>query len=199
MSDSEISDAGGDFAAQAAAIVAAQYPGLRQVYPHSQTLGSTSLTEVRLDPSGVARYEWGEYTVHVLVGSEQHLDSDDPDGTALQRQVQAHVALLVTEVGTEPPPDGHVEWVMTNPRPDLLFPAVFNAAAADPEDPRFRSAVLATVGMALRCVTIATAHARQCAADAAEEVQWERERPEGTPPRAWRRRKLAERAAARAR
>jgi hypothetical protein len=175
-----------------AAAVAGEYPGLRQVHPHA--LG-VPLADVRLDPSGAARYTWSGYEVHVTVGPEAHLNADDTDSTSLQREVRAYATLLVTDV-RDATTRGHVEWDMTNPRPDMLFPAAFSAAAADPADPRYASAVLATIGKALDCARIATAHAGRRAAEAAEEQRWERERPAGTTRVAWLRRKREERSRA---
>ncbi|MFF1481426.1 hypothetical protein ACFVYD_28405 [Streptomyces sp. NPDC058301] len=54
------------------------------------------------------------------------------------------------------------------------------------------------MGQALDYARLATARAERHAADADEEAQWERDRPEGTSRTAWRRAKQKEREAARA-
>lgn len=179
-----------DPAEQTAAAVTAEFPGLRQAHPHS--IGEhRPLSAVQLDGQ-TARYRWGPYDVHVTVGHEAHLDTDTPESTSLQRQIRAHATLLIHEV-VDASTRGHVEWDITNPRPELIFPAAFSAAAADQGDPRFASAVLATVAKALEYARIATPHAQTRAAEAAEEAQWERERPEGTSRLRWMRAKRAER------
>ncbi|MEU1824204.1 hypothetical protein ABZ502_17475 [Streptomyces abikoensis] len=174
-----------------AAAVAADYPGLRQAHPHS--IGRP-LADVRLDGLS-ARYSWKKYDVHVTVGPEGHLNTGDVEDQSLQRQVRAHAALLVTEVRDAPAVRGHVEWEMDDLRPEIVFPPAVCAAAADLTDPRLASAVLATVARALDYAKIATGHASERAAEAEEEAQWERERPEGVSRGRWLRQKQAERAA----
>ncbi|MFE3629517.1 hypothetical protein [Streptomyces goshikiensis] len=171
-----------DPAEQTAASVADAYPGLRQVEPFS--IGGEPLAVLRLAPNLTARYRWGGYDVHVRVGPEDHLRRDDPDDASLQRQVRAHATLLVGEV-VQGKVRGHVEWEVFNPRPEIIFPAAFSAAAASLDDPRLASAVLATVALALDYARIATGRAGRQAAEAAEEAQWERERPEGMRRSKW--------------
>ncbi|RLU82528.1 hypothetical protein CTZ27_29810 [Streptomyces griseocarneus] len=185
-------------AEQAAAALAADFPGLRQSHPH--VIGG-ALADVQMEP-GVAgltaQYSWELYTVYVDVGHEVHLNRDDPEDRSLHRQVRGHAALFATSVtGTDDATvRGHVEWPMLNQRPELSFPAAYNVATADRSDPRLASAVLVTVGMALDYARIATQQAVQHAADAGEVVQWGRECPEGVRMSKWlRERKNARNAA----
>ncbi|MFG2986190.1 hypothetical protein ACGFYQ_33900 [Streptomyces sp. NPDC048258] len=180
-------------AEQTAAAVTADYPGLRQTQPFS--VGSP-LAAVTLGPDGTARFSWGGYEVHVAVGPSAHLNSDDVEDTVLHRQVRAHATLAVHGLH-EATTRGHVEWDVASTVPEVLFPAAYAVAAADRDDPRFASAVLATAAKALDHARIATAQAGQSAAQAAEELQWERDRPEGVRRSAWLRQKRAEREAAR--
>lgn len=173
---------------QTAAALGAAFPGLRQVHPY--VIGRL-LTDVRLDAKGAARYAWAGYEIHVAVGHEDHLD-DDPDSTALHRQVRAHATLLVPGV-VNADSRGHVEWDMTNPRPEIFFPAAYSVATADRSDPRFASAVLATVARALDYARISTGCAERQGRLAAEEVRWESERPDDVSQRKWLRLKRAER------
>ncbi|MFE7050881.1 hypothetical protein ACFVAM_21230 [Streptomyces californicus] len=136
------------------AALAAAYPRLRRADP---MVPAAPLAEVRLTPSGTARYRWSGYDIHVTAGHEDHLDRD-PDSTILHRQIRAHATLLVPQpLGAEG--IGHVEWEMTNPRPQLVFPAALAVATADKGDPRFAAAVLSTVAQALTYARLATAHA----------------------------------------
>ncbi|MFJ1647955.1 hypothetical protein [Streptomyces sp. NPDC088258] len=172
-------------AEQTAAAVAADYPRLRRIFPHA--IG-VPLADVQLDAAtSSARYSWSSYEVHVTVGHEAHLDTNDPESTALHRQVRAHATLLATDVRDAPAARGHVEWEMANGRPDIVFPTAYTVATADPDDPRFPGAVLATVAKALDYARIATVTAGDRAAEAAEEVEWERQRPEGMGRLKWRR------------
>ncbi|MEU7162034.1 hypothetical protein AB0A98_37320 [Streptomyces chrestomyceticus] len=175
-----------DPAEQTATAVAAAFPGLRQAEPYS--LGQP-LSAVQLTPRRTARYTWGPYDVHVAVGPEDHLNREAPEDASLQRQVRARAALLATGV-KDADLRGHAEWRFDNNRPEVLFPEAFSAAAADQDDPRFASAVLATVALALDYARIATGHAGQQAAEAA---QRERERPKGVSRTEWMRQKQAER------
>jgi len=86
---------------------------------------------------------------------------------------------------------------MLNPRPEIVFPPAYSVGAAELTDPRLASAVLATVALALDYTRIATEHAVRTAADAAEETQWERDRPADVSWRKWARRKRNERDARR--
>ncbi|MFB8236299.1 hypothetical protein ACFC58_07065 [Kitasatospora purpeofusca] len=145
---------------ETAAAVTAAYPGLRQAHPFS--LGQP-LADVHVEANGGARFAWRDYEVHVETGPPGHLNTDDVEDESLQRQVRARAVLLATEtMGV--PVRGHVEWEVTNPRPELGFPVAYVVAAADLRDPRFSSAVLAAVGLALDYAVIAT----RCAAQAAE-------------------------------
>ncbi|QKZ20301.1 hypothetical protein [Streptomyces chartreusis] len=179
-------------AEQTAAELAAAFPGLRQAHPYAV---GRALVDVQLEPNGTARYAWAGYDVHVTVGHEDHADRD-PDSTALHRQIRAHATLLVQEI-FHTTPRGHVEWDMTNPRPELVFPAAYTVATADRSDPRFASAVLVTVAMALDYARLATEQASRQALLAADEVRWESERPPGVSQRKWLREKRAQRDAAR--
>ncbi|WP_424892216.1 hypothetical protein [Streptomyces sp. XH2] len=188
-----------DLAEQAAAALAADFPGLRQSHP--RVIGAP-LADVQLEPGAdglTARYTWELYTVFVHVSHEDHLNRDDPEDRSLHREVRAHAALLAASVtaAEDTKVRGHVEWPMLNQRPEMIFPAAHTVATADRSDPRFASAVLVTVGMALDHATIATQHAAQHAADAAEVVQWGRECPQGVRLSKWLRQKKTERAAAR--
>ncbi|MGK4581764.1 hypothetical protein [Kitasatospora sp. HPMI-4] len=145
-------------AEQTAAAVAAAYPGLRQRHPFSV---GNRLADVQVEASGKARYAWKGYEVHVQVGQPSHLN-DDPEDESLQCEVRAVAVLLATEV-MGLPVRGHVEWEMTNPRPEVIFPAAYVVAAADKQDPRFASAVLAGVGLALDYASAATHLAGQVA------------------------------------
>ncbi|WP_274036668.1 hypothetical protein [Streptomyces sp. MMBL 11-1] len=174
------------------AALAAAHPGLRQSEPLAF---GAALADVRLTPPGTARFSWAGYEVHVTVGHEDHLDRDHPDSTALYRQIRAHATLLVTQTNTVDG-IGHVVWEMTNPRPDMVFPTAFAVAVADRADPRFAAAVLSTVAKALTHARLATEHAAAQAQQAADEVQWESERPAGVSPRTWLRDKRAQRDAA---
>ncbi|WP_030569790.1 hypothetical protein [Streptomyces aureocirculatus] len=174
--------------------LAAACPGLRQTEPYA--IGAP-LADVRLTPRRTARYTWAGYEVRVSVGDEDHLDRDPPDSTVLYREVRAHAVLVVPQTAAVDG-IGHVEWEMTNPRPEVAFPGAFTVAVADREDPRFASAVLATVAKALTHVRLATEHAGTQAAQAADEVRWESERPPEVSQRKWLRDKRAQRDAARA-
>ncbi|MFJ5635055.1 hypothetical protein ACIQF5_20760 [Streptomyces goshikiensis] len=177
-----------DVAAQTKAAVLAAYPGLRQSHPRN--FADDQLT-VLLD-GRTAQYTWGPYKVHVTVGPEAHLNTDDQEDTSLQRQVCAYATLLDTNLmGVSS--RGHVEWDITNPRPEVIFPAAFTAAAADRDDPRFTSAVLATVAKALDYALLATRTVADRAREAEQDAQWRRECPEGIRPTAWLRQKRAER------
>lgn len=177
---------------QTLAALAAAYPGLRQSEPYEI---AAKLADVRLTSQRTARFMWAYYEVHVRVGEEDHLDRDNPDSTALYREVRAFATLLVP--GTVAVDGiGHVEWEMANSRAEMAFPAAFAVAAADRNDPRFAAAVLSTVGKALGYARLATEHAVVQAEQAADEVRWESERPEGINPRKWLRDKRAERDAA---
>ncbi|MFD7663537.1 hypothetical protein [Streptomyces sp. NPDC059788] len=180
-------------AEQTAAAVAAAYPGLRQAEPHN--IGDP-LSTVNLNPDLTARYTWGGYDIHVAVGHEDHLNRADVEDRSLQREVRAYATLPVPKV-VDAEVRGHVEWGMRNPRPDIRFPTAYSAAAAALDDSRLASAVLATVALALDYMRIATEHAGPHAADAAEEAQWERDRPKGIPRSRWQQQKRAERAARR--
>ncbi|MFE4309200.1 hypothetical protein ACFRR6_24485 [Streptomyces sp. NPDC056891] len=177
-----------DPAAQTKAAVVAAYPGLRQSHPRSFTGDQPT---VLLDGL-TARYSWGPYEVHVTVGHEAHLNTNDSEDLSLQRQVRAHATLLVTNL-TAISTNGHVEWDVANPRPELIFPAAFTAAAADRDDPRFTSAVLATVMKALDYARHATEDAGHRAREADQEAQWVRERPANIRLSTWLRQKRAER------
>ncbi|MFF2864809.1 hypothetical protein ACFVSX_33610 [Streptomyces rubiginosohelvolus] len=142
---------------QTVAVLAAAYPGLRQTEPSKW---GAPLADVRLTPQRTARFSWAGYEIHVIVGHEDHLDREHPDSTALYREIRAHATFLV-------------------PRADMAFPTAFAVAAADQADPRFAAAVLSTVAKALTYARHTTEHA----ADQAEEVRWESERPEGVNPR----------------
>ncbi|MFD5819371.1 hypothetical protein [Streptomyces sp. NPDC127038] len=148
-----------------AAMLAAAFPGLRWAYPSA--IGQ-ALADVQLDANGTARYAWAGYEVHVSVAHEDHLDGN-PESNALHRQVRAHCVLLVPGVA-DALSRGHVEWDMANPRPEVVFPAAYAVATADSSDPRFASAVLATVGRALDHVRIASGHAQGRTETAAQEV-----------------------------
>jgi hypothetical protein len=174
---------------QTVAALAAACPGLRQTEPSKF---GAPLAHVRLTPQRTARFTWAGYEVHVLVGHEDHLDRDDPDSTTLYREVRAHATLLVPQT-TKVEGIGHVEWEMTNPRAEMAFPTAFAAAAADQADPRFAAAVLSTVAKALAYARLATEHAAVQAEQAADEVRWESERPEGVNPRTWLKDKRARR------
>ncbi|MFF4531676.1 hypothetical protein ACFY1P_20690 [Streptomyces sp. NPDC001407] len=185
-------------AEQAAAALAADFPGLRQSHPH--VIGG-ALADVQMEPGAnglTARYTWELYTVYVHVGREDHLNRDDPEDRALHREIRAHAALLAPSVtGTEDATvRGHVEWPVLNPRPEMIFPSAYAVATADRSDPRFASAVLVTVGMALDNALLATHHATRHAAEVAEVVQWGRECPEGTRLSKWLREKKKARTAA---
>ncbi|WP_332758300.1 hypothetical protein [Streptomyces sp. MT206] len=176
-------------AEQTAATVTAAYPGLRRTSPLRP---GAPLTEVELDHRLTTRYSWHGYEVDVHVGPPEHLNREDVEDTSLQRQVRAVATLVVLDVQGATAP-GHVEWDLANTRPELVFPAASSAAAADTGDPRFASAVLATVARALEHARIATAEATRRAATAAEEAQWERERPDGVSRLKWLRLKREER------
>ncbi|KOU43185.1 hypothetical protein [Streptomyces sp. WM6378] len=177
---------------QTVAALAAAYPGLRQTEPSKF---GAPLADVRLTPQRTARFAWAGYEVQVSVGHEDHLDRDDPDSTALYREVRAHATLLVPQT-VQVDGIGHVEWEMTNSRSEMGFPAAFAVAAADQHDPRFAAAVLSTVAKALAYARLATKHAVVQAEKAADEVRWESERPAGVSPRKWLRDKRAQRNAA---
>ncbi|MFJ4774719.1 hypothetical protein ACIP88_37435 [Streptomyces uncialis] len=177
--------------AEQAAALQRDFPGLRRTHPH--VIG-VPLNEVQLDPATLtARFSWAGYEVRVSAGHEDHLNREDPDDASLHRQISAHATLLVS--GPAPEAREGAEWQLTNLRPEIHFPAVLSVAVADLADARFASAVLAAVGTALDHVRLATAHARQAAADAAREVQWERERPDGVSRTRWMLQKRAEHAA----
>ncbi|ATM24668.1 hypothetical protein SMD44_p10169 (plasmid) [Streptomyces alboflavus] len=180
-------------AEQTAHAVAAAYPGLHQSAPYS--IGKP-LSAVQLAPDLTARYSWGPYEVHVKVGPGGHRNTDDPEDTSLQRQVQAHATLLVTEISRaeEAQVRGHVEWPMYAHNPQIMFPAAHNAAAENLKDPRLASAVLATVAQALDFTQLATRLAAHKADAAAQEAQWRRECPTGMSVSQWLRRKRAEQA-----
>ncbi|KAB7835562.1 hypothetical protein [Streptomyces mobaraensis] len=185
-------------AEQAAAALAADFPGLRQSHPR---VFGAALTDVQLEPGAAgltARYAWELYTVYVHVSQEDHLNRDDPKDQALHREIRAHATLLATSVtGTKDAKvRGHVEWPKLNQRPEMIFPTAYTVAPADCSDPRFASAVLVTVGMALDYARIATQHAVRHAAEAAEVVRWGRECPQGTRLSKWLREKKNERSAA---
>ncbi|MFD3908980.1 hypothetical protein ACFXOL_29460 [Streptomyces californicus] len=168
------------------------YPGLRQADPY--TIGA-QLGDVRLTPQRTARYSWADYEVQVSVSHEDHLDRDDPDNTALYRQVRAHATLLVPQaIGVDG--IGHVEWEVINHQAEMAFPAAFAVAVADQHDPRFAAAVLSTVAKALAYARLATDHAVVQAEQAADEVRWESERPAGVSRRKWSRNMRAQRNAA---
>ncbi|MFJ4700461.1 hypothetical protein ACIP5N_22220 [Streptomyces sp. NPDC088768] len=177
---------------QTVAALGAAHPGLRQTEPSKW---GTPLADVRLTPRGTARFSWAGYEVHVVVGHEDHLDRDNPDSTALYREVRAHATSLVSRTD-QAEGIGHVEWEMTNPRADMAFPVAFAVAVADRADPRFAAAVLSTVAKALTYARLATEHAAAQAERAADEVRWESERPEGVSQRSWFRDKRAQRDAA---
>ncbi|MFJ5817402.1 hypothetical protein ACIQGT_26410 [Streptomyces sp. NPDC093108] len=172
--------------------LAAAYPGLRQTEPYKI---AAELTDVRLTPQRTARFTWAGYEVHVSVGDEDHLDRDNPDSTALYREIRAYATLLIPET-VAVDGMGHVEWEKTNPRPETAFPVAFAVAAADQYDQRFSSAVLSTVGKALGYARLATEHAATHAERAADEVRWESERPPGVSQRKWLRERRAQRDAA---
>ncbi|MFH8792223.1 hypothetical protein [Streptomyces sp. NPDC017941] len=177
--------------------LAAAYPGLRQTEPYE--IGAP-LADVRLTPRRTALFTWAGYEVRVSVGDEDHLDRDHPDSTTLHREVRAQAVLLVPQMISQTAAAegaGHVEWEVTNPRPEITFPAAFAVAAADRTDPRFASAVLATVAKALAHARLATEHAGTHAEQAADEVRWERERPAEISQRRWLQKKRAQRDAAR--
>ncbi|MER5974196.1 hypothetical protein ABT112_31575 [Streptomyces sp. NPDC002055] len=174
------------------AALAAACPGLRQTDPSKF---GASLADVRLTPQRTARFAWAGYEVRVTVGHEDHLDRDHPDSTVLYREVRAHATLLVPQT-VAVDSIGHVEWEMTNPQSEMAFPPAFAVAAADQHDPRFASAVLATVAKALAHARLATEHAGAQAKQAADEVRWESERPPGVSQRKWLRDKRAQRDAA---
>ncbi|MEW1760399.1 hypothetical protein AB0393_28295 [Streptomyces cyaneofuscatus] len=179
------------------AAVAAACPGLRRVHPHSIGVPGVTLADVRLDPKGTARYTWAGYEVLVTVGHEAHLDRDAPDSTALHREVRAQATLLLAQMVSQAAAMdsfGHVEWEMTDHRPELVFPAALAVATADTNDPRFASAVLATIAKALEFARIATGHAAVQAERAADEVRWESERPPGVRQAKWARDKRKEKA-----
>lgn len=178
------------------AALTAACPGLRQTEPYA--IG-TPLADVRLSPQRTARFAWAGYEVQVTVGHEDHLDRDHPDSDALYREVRAQAALLLPQMVPQTAAldgVGHVEWQMINPRPELTFPAAYAVAVADKRDPRFASAVLATVERALSFARLATEHAGARAEQAADEVRWERERPPAVSQRKWARDMRARRDAA---
>ncbi|MEE1821640.1 hypothetical protein PUR61_05430 [Streptomyces sp. BE20] len=80
---------------------------------------------------------------------------------------------------------GHLEWSIPNPRPEIVFPAVRGAVAADRSDLRFASGILVLVAAALDRAVFAAPRVADGAAVVAREAQWERERPEGTGRRDW--------------
>ncbi|MFE7485168.1 hypothetical protein [Streptomyces sp. NPDC057552] len=178
---------------QTVAALASAHPGLRQTEPSKW---GAPLADVRLTPQGTARFSWAGYEVHVIVGHEDHLDRDNPDSTALYREVRAHATLLVHRTAQVEEGIGHVEWEMTNPRADMAFPTAFAVAAADRANPRFAAAVLSTVAKALTYARLATEHAAAQAERAADEVRWESERPEGVSQRSWFKDKRAQQDAA---
>lgn len=174
---------------QTLAALAASYPGLRQTEPSKW---GAPLAEVRLTPQRTACFSWAGYEVHVIVGHEDHLDRDNPDSTALYREVRAHATFLVPQtVGVDG--IGHVEWDMINHRSEMVFPAAFAVAVADQADPRFSAAVLSTVAKALAYARLATERAVIQAEQAADEARWESERPAGVNPHKWLRDKRAQR------
>ncbi|MGW3387342.1 hypothetical protein [Streptomyces cinereoruber] len=169
--------------------LAAAYPGLRQTEPYE--IG-VQLADVRLTPQLTARYTWAGYEVQVAVGHEDHLDRDSPGSTALYREIRAYATLLVHKT-VAVDGIGHVEWEMTNPRPEMAFPVAFAVAVADRRDPRFASAILSTVAKALGYARLATEFAGAAAERAADEIRWESERPPGVSQRKWLRDKRAQR------
>ncbi|MET9779187.1 hypothetical protein ABZ023_33915 [Streptomyces sp. NPDC006367] len=177
---------------QTLAVLAAAYPGLRQIEPSKW---GAPLAEVRLTPQRTARFSWAGYEVHVIVGHEDHLDRDNPDSTALYREIRAHATFLVSQT-VDVDGIGHVEWEVINPRSEMAFPAALAVAVADQADPRFAAAVLSTVAKALAYARLATERAVIQAEQAADEVRWESERPAGVNPRKWLRDKRAQRDAA---
>ncbi|MFJ2882413.1 hypothetical protein ACIQGT_14170 [Streptomyces sp. NPDC093108] len=179
-----------DPAEQAAAAIGAEYPGLYQAEPSG--IGMLSpLTDVKLTHQQTARYSCGEYEVHVAVGPEDYLDTNDPEDTALHRLVRATAVLVAPALFVDP--RAHVEWVKHNPKPVISFPTVHVVATADRDDPRFTAAVLAAIGMALDYARTAVPHVTTAAEQAATEAQWESERPADVPRRRWLSQKSRER------
>ncbi|MFJ5819362.1 hypothetical protein ACIQGT_36545 [Streptomyces sp. NPDC093108] len=182
-----------DPAEQAAAVIGAEYPALYQAEPSS--IGTShSLANVELTPQQTARYSCGDYDVHVAVGPEDYLNADDPEDTALHRLVRATAVLVAPALYVDP--RAHVEWVKHNPKPVISFPTVHVVATADRHDPRFASAVLAAIGMALDYARATVPGVAEAAEKAAAEAEWERERPADVPRRRWLRQKDQERSQA---
>ncbi|MFI1204803.1 hypothetical protein ACH4VR_36145 [Streptomyces sp. NPDC020883] len=179
--------------AETLAALTAAYPGLRQSDPYK--IGA-SLAEVRLTPQRTARYAWAGYEVQVSVGHEDHLDRENSDSTALYREVRAQAVLLLPEMVSQAAWGdgiGHVEWEVSNSLPEIEFPPAHAVAAADQQDPRFASAVLATVAKALVFARMATERAGVHAGLAAEEIQWAAECPPDMSLRRWLQQKRRER------
>lgn len=182
-------------AEQTADAVTADYPGLRQSSPPNP---GAPLTTVTLGNDSMAYYSWCGYEVQVHVGPADHLNRDDVEDQVLHRAIHAFATLTITAGLHEAPTRGHVEWDVPPTIPKAVFPSAHCVATADQSDPRFASAILATVAKALDYARITTAQAAAQAADAAEEVQWSREVPDGERPTKWLRAKRAERATLRA-